>query len=148
MVVLNVLKVIKLSVLNILFINIWSLLNDDDGIFRDLSSAVYGSFSQGTSSNVVDQRGTGECHVANQNDGNMQAWPQGYTLYPQQHHHIQHNIVGTDHHHQIQGMMPHGQMNMPITASQVEPPKNESTTEFDQCKQPNHQLHAQWHMLI
>lgn len=116
---------------------------------RDLSSAVYGSFSQGTSSNVVDQRNIGECHVANPNDGNMQTWPQGYTLYPQQHHqHIQHDIVGTDHqhhhHHNIQDMMPHGQMNMPITASQVEPPKNESLTDqYDQCKQPNHQLHAQ-----
>lgn len=41
-------------------------------------------------------------------------------------------------------MMPHGQMNMPITASQVEPPKIESSTDqYDQCKQPNHQFHAQ-----
>ncbi|KEH30865.1 MADS-box transcription factor [Medicago truncatula] len=104
---------------------------------RDLSSSVYGSFSQGTSSNVVDPRGIGECHVGNPNDGNIQAWPQGYTLYPQ------HDIVGTDHHHHnIQDMMLHGQMNMPITASQVEPPKNDST-EYDQCNQPNHQLHGQ-----
>jgi hypothetical protein len=122
-------------------------------VFRDLTSTVYGSFSQGTSSNV-DQRAIGECHVANPNDGNLQAWPQGYTLYPHHqqqqqhqhpHHHIQHDMVGTDHHHHnIQDMMPHGQqMNMPITASQVEPPKNESTDQYDQCKQPNHQLHAQ-----
>jgi hypothetical protein len=132
-------------------------INDADVVFRDLSSAVYGSFSQGTSSNV-DQRGIGECHVPNPNDANLQAWPQGYTLYPHhqqqqqqhQHHHIQHDMVGTDHHHHhhhhhnIQDMMPHGQqMNMPITASQVEPPKNESTDQYDQCKQPNHQLHAQ-----
>lgn len=100
---------------------------------------MYGSFSQGTSSNV-DPRGIGDCHVTNPNDGNLQAWPQGYTLYPPPHHHIQHDMVRTDHH--IQDMMPHGQINMPITASQVEPPKNESA-EYDQCKQPNHQLHAQ-----
>lgn len=115
---------------------------------RDLSSTVYGSFSQGTSSNV-DPRGIGECHVANTNDSNLQTWPQGYTLYPhhQQHHHMQHDMVGTDHHqhhhhHNIQDMMPHGQMNMPITASQVEPPKNESSDQYDQCKQPNHQLNS------
>ncbi|XP_058744574.1 agamous-like MADS-box protein AGL104 [Vicia villosa] len=127
---------------------------------RDLSSTVYGSFSQGTSSNV-DPRAIGECHVANPNDANLQAWPQGYTLYPHhqqpqqhqqqhqhQHHHIQHDMVGTDHHqqhhhhHNLQDMMPHGQINMPITASQVEPPKNESTDQYDQCKQPNHQLNS------
>jgi len=105
-------------------------------MYRDLSSTVYGSFSQGTSSNVVDPRGIGECHVPNPNDGNIQTWPQGYTLYPQ------HDIVGTDRHQNIQDIMLHGQMNMPITASQVEPPKNDST-EYDQCNQPNHQLHGQ-----
>ncbi|CAK8537442.1 unnamed protein product [Lathyrus sativus] len=115
---------------------------------RDLSSTLYGSFSQGTSSNV-DPRGISECNVANPNDANLQTWPQGYTLYPhhQQNQHIQHDMVGTDqrqhhHHHNIQDMMPHGQMNMPITASQVEPPKNESTDQYDQCKQPNHQLNS------
>ena len=112
---------------------------------RDLSSTVYGSFSQGTSSNV-DPRGIGECHVANPNEGNIQTWPQGYTLYSQHQphqHQIQHDIVGgTDDHHHIHDMMSHGQINMSITASQLEPPKNEQT-DYDQCKQPNHQLHAQ-----
>ncbi|CAK8537444.1 unnamed protein product [Lathyrus sativus] len=123
---------------------------------RDLSSTMYGSFSQGTSSNV-DSRGIGECHVANTNDANLQTWPQGYTLYPhhqqpqqhqhQQNRHIQHDMVRTDNHqhhlhHNIQDMMPHGQMNMPITASQVEPPKNDSIDQYDQCKQSNHQLNS------
>ncbi|XP_027368377.1 agamous-like MADS-box protein AGL104 [Abrus precatorius] len=101
---------------------------------RDLSSTVYGSFSQGTSSNV-DPRGMGECHVTNPSDANLQAWPQGYTLYPS----IQHDMVGPD----MPDMMPHGQVNIPITASHVEPPKNEPA-EYDQCKQPHHhQLNAQ-----
>ncbi|XP_020228054.1 agamous-like MADS-box protein AGL104 isoform X2 [Cajanus cajan] len=96
---------------------------------RDLSSTVYGSFSQGTSSNV-DPRGMGECHVSNGSDGNLQAWPQGYTLYP----HMQHDMVGPD----MPEMMPHGQVNIPITASHVEPPKNEPV-EYDQSKQSHHQ---------
>ncbi|KAL2317732.1 hypothetical protein Fmac_031608 [Flemingia macrophylla] len=102
---------------------------------RDLSSTVYGSFSQGTNSNA-DPRGMGECHVSNPSDGNLQAWPQGYTLYP----HMQHDMVGPD----MPDMMPHGQANIPITASHVEPPKNEPV-EFDQSKQPHHQhqLNAQ-----
>lgn len=113
---------------------------------------MYNSFQQGTSSNP-DHQGMGECHVANPNDGNLAAWPQGYTLYPHhhqhqqhQHHHIQHDIVGTHHHHHhdMQDMMPHGQMNMPlpITASQLEPPKNEST-DYDQNKQAQHHIHQQ-----
>ncbi|KHN26066.1 Agamous-like MADS-box protein AGL15 [Glycine soja] len=104
---------------------------------RDLSSTVYGSFSQGTSSNA-NPRIMGECHVSNPSDGNLQAWPLGYTLYP--HHHIQHDMVGPD----MTDMMPNGQVNIPITASHVEQPKNESV-EYDQSKQPphHHQLNAQ-----
>ncbi|KAG4958992.1 hypothetical protein JHK87_035625 [Glycine soja] len=104
---------------------------------RDLSSTVYGSFSQGTSSNA-NPRIMGECHVSNPSDGNLQAWPLGYTLYP--HHHIQHGMVGPD----MTDMMPNGQVNIPITASHVEQPKNESV-EYDQSKQPphHHQLNAQ-----
>lgn len=89
-----------------------------------MSSTVYGSFSQGTSSNA-DPRGMGECHVSNPSDGTLQPWPQGYTLYP--HHHIQHDMVGPD----MPDMMPHAQV---ITASHVEPPKNEPA-EYDQSKQ-------------
>ncbi|KAK7301270.1 hypothetical protein RJT34_12131 [Clitoria ternatea] len=102
---------------------------------RDLSSTMYGSYSRGTSSNV-DPRGMDECHVANPSDGNLQAWPQGYTLYP----YIQHDIVGPD----MSNMMSHGQVNMPITTSHGEPPKNEPHAEYDQCKQahPPHQLNA------
>lgn len=96
-------------------------------MFRDLSSTVYGSFSQGTSSNA-NPRGLAECHIT---DGNLTAWPQGYTLYP----HIQH-IVGPD----MQDMLPHGQVNMPINASQ-EPPKNEPADQYE-CKS-HHQLNAQ-----
>ncbi|KAH1216052.1 Agamous-like MADS-box protein [Glycine max] len=104
---------------------------------RDLSSTVYGSFSQGTSSNA-NPRIMGECHVSNPSDGNLQAWPLGYTLYP--HHHIQHGMVGPD----MTDMMPNGQVNIPITPSHVEQPKNESV-EYDQSKQPppHHQLNAQ-----
>lgn len=98
---------------------------------------MYGSFSQGRSSNA-DPRGMGECHVSNPSDGNLQAWPLGYTLYP--HHHIQHGMVGPD----MTDMMPNGQVNIPITPSHVEQPKNESV-EYDQSKQPppHHQLNAQ-----
>ncbi|KAH1213992.1 hypothetical protein AAZX31_14G157600 [Glycine max] len=95
---------------------------------RDLSSTMYGSFSQGRSSNA-DPRGMGECHVSNPSDGNLQAWPQGYTLYP---HHIQHDMVGPD----MPDMMPHAQVNLPITA--LEPPKNNEPVEYDQSKQPHH----------
>ena len=89
---------------------------------------MYGSFSQGRSSNA-DPRGMGECHVSNPSDGNLQAWPQGYTLYP---HHIQHDMVGPD----MPDMMPHAQVNLPITA--LEPPKNNEPVEYDQSKQPHH----------
>ncbi|KAI9106725.1 hypothetical protein K1719_022253 [Acacia pycnantha] len=42
-----------------------------------LASTVYEAFSQGGGSS------NGECHVANENsDGNLQAWPPGYTIYP------------------------------------------------------------------
>ncbi|KAK7275730.1 hypothetical protein RIF29_16852 [Crotalaria pallida] len=93
---------------------------------RDLP---YGSFSQGASSNANPPAGMGECHVTNTSDGNLTSWPQGYTMYP---HHIQH-MVG----HDMQDILPHGQVNMPITASHVEPPKNESG-EYE-CK-PHQQL--------
>ncbi|XP_047147144.1 agamous-like MADS-box protein AGL104 [Vigna umbellata] len=104
---------------------------------RDLSSTVYGSFSQGTSSNVADPRGIGECHVSNPSDGTLQPWPQCYTLYP--HHHIQHDMVGPD----MPDMMPHAQVNIPITTSHVEAPKNEPV-EFDQSKQQS-QTHPHTH---
>lgn len=106
--------------------------NESNGdLFRDL----YGSFSQGTSSNA-DPRGIGECHVSNPNDANLQSWPQGYTLYNP---HIQHHdMVGPD----MPDMMPHGQVNLPITASHVEPPKNEHV-EYDRSKQPHHQHQQQ-----
>ncbi|KAK4276793.1 hypothetical protein QN277_014900 [Acacia crassicarpa] len=42
-----------------------------------LASTVYEAFSQGGGSS------NGECHVVNENsDGNLQAWPPGYTIYP------------------------------------------------------------------
>ncbi|KAF1889400.1 hypothetical protein Lal_00024725 [Lupinus albus] len=99
---------------------------------RDLSSTVYGSFSQGTSSNV-DPRGMAEYQVTNTSDGNLTTWPQGFTMYPN----IQH-MVG----HDMQDMLPHSQVN--TTNSHVEPPKNDSA-EYD-CKS-HHQLNAQSHML-
>ncbi|CAL0317883.1 unnamed protein product [Lupinus luteus] len=101
---------------------------------RDLSSTVYGSFSQGTSSNA-DPRGMTEYQVTNTNDGNLTTWSQGFTMYPN----IQH-MVG----HDMQDMLPHGQVNIQNTNSQVEPPKNDSA-EYE-CKS-HHQLNAQSNML-
>lgn len=103
-------------------------------IIRDLSSTVYDPFSQGTSSHA-DARSIGECHVTNPSD----EWPQGYTLYP--HHDMQHDIVGPD----MQNMMPHGQLNVPITALHVQPSNNEAASasaEYDECK-PHQQHNAQ-----
>ncbi|KAI4337732.1 hypothetical protein L6164_016111 [Bauhinia variegata] len=98
-----------------------------DHQLRDLSSAVYDPFSQGTSSNG-DPRSMGECHVTNPTDGNLQAWPQGYPLYPPPH--IQHDMVGPD----MPDMMPPGQVNIPMNGSHGQPPSNEGA-EYD-CKPP------------
>ncbi|KAF7829904.1 agamous-like MADS-box protein AGL104 [Senna tora] len=102
---------------------------------RDLSSTVYDPFSQGTSSNA-DPRSIGECHVGNPTDGNLQAWPQGYTLYPP----MQHEMVGPD----MQEMMPPGQVNIPMNGShvQVQPHSNEGASTEYECK-PHHQLNGQ-----
>ncbi|KAL1310002.1 hypothetical protein AAHE18_17G218200 [Arachis hypogaea] len=95
---------------------------------RDLQSSIYDPFPQGTNSQS-DTRNIGECHVTNQND----TWPQGYTLYS----HMQHEMVGPD----VSNMMTtHGQMNLPITASNLQPSNNEAG-EYD-CK-PQNQLNTQ-----
>ncbi|XP_020984465.2 agamous-like MADS-box protein AGL104 [Arachis duranensis] len=88
---------------------------------RDLQSSIYDPFPQGTNSQS-DTRNIGECHVTNQND----TWPQGYTLYS----HMQHEMVGPD----VSNMMTtHGQMNLPITASNLQPSNNEAG-EYDCSK--------------
>jgi len=81
--------------------------------------------------------------VSNPSDRTIKAWPQGYTLYP--HHYIQHDMMGSD----MPDMVPHAQVNIPITTSHVEPHKNKPV-EFDQSKQqlqahpnPHQQLNAQ-----
>ncbi|KAI4307353.1 hypothetical protein L6164_030553 [Bauhinia variegata] len=85
-----------------------------DHHLRDLSSAVYDPFSsQGTSSNAEPQSMV-ECQVTNPTDGNLQAWPQGYTsLYTPP---IQHDMVGPD----MPDMLPHGQVNIPINNEAAE----------------------------
>ena len=98
-----------------------------------MQSTVYDPFSQGTSSHA-DARSIGECHVTNPSDGNLPSWPQGYTIYP----HMQHDMVGPD----ISNMMPHGHLNLPITASHVQPPSNEAAGAECECK-PHHQLNTQ-----
>ncbi|XP_054793355.1 agamous-like MADS-box protein AGL104 isoform X2 [Prosopis cineraria] len=50
---------------------------DASGTLDPLTSTVYEAFSQGGRSN------NGECHVGEGSaDANLQAWPQGYTIYP------------------------------------------------------------------
>lgn len=55
----------------------------------------------------------------------------------------QHEMVGPD----MQEMMPHGQMNIPMNGShshvQVQPQSNEGGDQYD-CKQPHPQLNVQW----
>ncbi|MED6131381.1 hypothetical protein PIB30_008970 [Stylosanthes scabra] len=96
---------------------------------RDLQSSIYDPFPQGTNSQS-DSRNIGECHVTNQND----TWPQGYTLYS----HLQHEIVGPD----MSNMMTtQGQLNLPITASNLQPPNNEAGDQYE-CE-PQNQLNTQ-----